>query len=74
MSRQTKQATIDDLCDKLVLQYTRLSEARAELSSLDSYLRSSKFAEDTTVQVSDILLRIQDLRSILFSPIGLWTK
>jgi hypothetical protein len=71
MSRQTKQNTIDELCDKLVFQYNRLTEARDELNHLDYYLRSSKFNEDTTVQVSDILLRIQDLRTILFRPVGL---
>lgn len=41
------------------------SQAQTELDELVSYLCSSKFHEDTTVQVKDVLARLNPARSTL---------
>lgn len=43
----------------------RLEFAKQELADLEKYLLSSKFHDDTTVQVKDILNRIVDLKALL---------
>jgi hypothetical protein len=40
-------------------------QASTELTDLYVYLTSSKFYEDPTVQVSDVMRRTEQLRSIL---------
>lgn len=40
-----------------------LKALNAELDALRSYLNSSKFREDSTVQVADVLTRLEQLRS-----------
>ena len=43
----------------------KAQQASTELTDLYVYLTSSKFYEDPTVQVSDVMRRTEQLRSIL---------
>ena len=58
-----------DTIDRLTAQIDKLKfevlETRVMIDELDSYLRSPKFYQDTTVQVSDILLRLAETKAIL---------
>jgi len=49
------------LRDRVKMQELMLREYHDQISLLTSYLRSSKFSEDTTVQTSDVLLRITEM-------------
>lgn len=46
------------------------AQAQDVLTDLVSYLTSPKFHQDTTVQVNDVLTRIQDARSALLPDQG----
>lgn len=42
-----------------------LANAREELISLEVYLTSAKFHQDTTVQTTDVLRRLANLKTLL---------
>lgn len=44
-----------------------IEEYEQSIASLNAYLNSSKFDTDTTVQVSDISLRLTELRLAVWS-------
>ena len=58
MSKPTLKARLEQATRELDLY-------RESIAELNSYLNSSKFDIDTTVQVSDISLRITELRLAL---------
>ena len=50
--------------DKIRLE-TRITLSRSELMNLFSYLQSTKFHEDSTVQVQDVQNRLDGLKDLL---------
>ncbi len=57
---------VETLIEKLSLEEYRVYKAHTALIELECYLLSSKFNEDTTVQVKDVLARIQNVKENLY--------
>jgi len=67
IAREKNLDMIERLCNRVDSLKKEVLATRVFLNELDTYLRSSKFYDDTTVQVSDILLRVSEFRSSLNS-------
>jgi hypothetical protein len=71
-STPSNQMTADDKYAERILLLTdvatlkrHMTAAQEELAHLTSYLLSAKFHQDSTVQVTDVLNRLQEVRSLL---------
>ena len=62
---QTSGNYIHQLQMAVRFEHDRIIEAHNQLNELISYLYSSKFHNDTTVQVADVLRRLDPVRSAL---------